>query len=564
MATVREVADAYVERAATLNPILATERGIVGHDRELTDYSPDGNEERARNDREALASVRAATPADDGERPARRLLIERLEAGLALADSGELFRPLRVLGSPIAAVRQVFDVMPRESIEDWETIAVRLERVPTALGTIRVLLEEGRSRGLLASRRQALGVARQAATWAGGGGTAPFFGRLLAEYDDSGFGGGLTSRLAAAAAGATEAYGATARYLREEYSPDAPERDAVGPERYGLFARQSLGADVDLAEAYQWGWEELYRLEDEMAAVGDGIVRGATVSEVIEILENDPARAIEGEDALRAWLQDLMDRTIDELDGVHFDIAAPIKRVEAMIAPPGGTAAMYYTGPSEDFSRPGRTWYPTLGKTVFPRWGEVSVCYHEGVPGHHLQIAQVRYRSDRLNRFQRMISLPGHSEGWALYAERLMDELGYFEDPEYRLGYLRAQVTRAVRVVVDLGMHLELPIPATERFHPGERWTPELGHAFVDSRSCFPKDFMASEIDRYLGSPGQAISYKLGERAWLRARDAATARAGAAFDLKSFHAAALDLGPLGLDQLEAELSAIQTGQASTG
>jgi uncharacterized protein (DUF885 family) len=547
-----------------LNPILATERGIVGHDRELTDYSPEGNEERARNDRETLATVRAATPAGDGERTAQRLLIERLEAGLALVDSGELFRPVRVLGSPIAAVRQVFDVMPRQSAEDWETIAVRLERVPEALDTIRVLLEEGRSRGLLASRRQTLGVARQAATWAGDGGATPFFGRLLAEYEDSGIGGGLTSRLAAAAAGGTEAYGAMARYLREEYSPDAAERDAVGPERYGLFARQSLGADVDLAEAYQWGWEELYRLEAEMAAVADGIVDGATVPEVIETLEGDPARAIHGEDALRAWLQDLMDRTIDELDGVHFDIAPPIKRVEAMIAPPGGTAAMYYTGPSEDFSRPGRTWYPTLGKTVFPRWGEVSVCYHEGVPGHHLQIAQVRYRSDRLNRFQRMVSLPGHSEGWALYAERLMDELGYFEDREYRLGYLRAQVMRAVRVVVDLGMHLELPIPATEHFRSGESWTPELGHAFVDSRSCFPKDFMASEIDRYLGSPAQAISYKLGERAWLRARDAAKVHAGAAFDLKSFHAAALDLGPLGLDQLEAELSAIQTVQAEAG
>ena len=200
-----------------------------------------------------------------------------------------------------------------------------------------------------------------------------------------------------------------------------------------------------------------------------------------------------------------------------------------MIAPPGGAAAMYYTGPSEDFSRPGRTWYPTLGKTRFPLWGEVSICYHEGVPGHHLQIAQVRYLADSLSRFQRTLAgTSGHAEGWALYAERLMGELGYLDDPAYELGMLRAQAMRAVRVVVDIGMHLELAIPADERYHPGETWTPELALPFVIERSrSSPPTSWRSEVDRYLGLPGQAISYKVGERVWLGARDAARARAGA-------------------------------------
>ena len=174
-----------------------------------------------------------------------------------------------------------------------------------------------------------------------------------------------------------------------------------------------------------------------------------------------------------------------------------------MIAAPGGAAAMYYTGPSEDFSRPGRTWYPTLGRTRFPLWGEVSICYHEGVPGHHLQVAQVRYLADQLNRYQRTLGwVSGHGEGWALYAERLMGELGYLDDPDYELGMLRAQAMRAVRVVVDIGMHLELPIPDRERYHPGETWTPELALPFVIERSMFPEDFMRSEVDRYLGLPG--------------------------------------------------------------
>jgi len=231
-----------------------------------------------------------------------------------------------------------------------------------------------------------------------------------------------------------------------------------------------------------------------------------------------------------------------------------VKAVEAMIAPPGGAAAMYYTGPSEDFSRPGRTWYPTLGKTAFPLWGEVSICYHEGVPGHHLQIAQVRYLADTLTRFQRVLAgSSGHAEGWALYAERLMGELGYLDDPAYELGMLRAQAMRAVRVVVDIGLHLQLRIPSDERYLPGETWTPEIALPFVIERSHFPADFMASEVDRYLGWPGQAISYKVGERVWLAARDAVKAREGAAFDLKEFHRRALDLGPMGLAQLQREL-----------
>ncbi len=314
--------------------------------------------------------------------------------------------------------------------------------------------------------------------------------------------------------------------------------------------------ELDLAEAYAWGWDELHRIERAMGEVAERILPGESLDAVIDHLETDPNRAIDGVDEFRQWLQNLLDTTIAELDGVHFDIPDPVKRVEAMIAPPGGAAAMYYSGPSEDFSRPGRTWYPTLGKTRFPLWGEVSICYHEGVPGHHLQIAQVRYLAGELSRFQRTLAgWSGHAEGWALYAERLMGELGYLDDPAYELGMLRAQALRAMRVVVDIGLHLELSIPADERYHPGETWTPELALPFAMERSGrMPEDFMRSEVDRYLGWPGQAISYKIGERVWLAAREAARQQAGDAFDLKSFHARALNLGPMGLAQLRRELA----------
>jgi uncharacterized protein (DUF885 family) len=234
--------------------------------------------------------------------------------------------------------------------------------------------------------------------------------------------------------------------------------------------------------------------------------------------------------------------------------------VEARIAPPGAAAAPYYTRPSLDFSRPGRTWLPTLGRTRFPVHDLVSTWYHEGVPGHHLQLGTWAFRAGQLSRFQVSLgSVSATTEGWALYAERLVDELGYLDDPGVRLGYLDNQRMRAVRVIVDLGMHLSRSIPTDQPFHPGERWDAELGREFFGARSGSPAAFVDSEIVRYLGWPGQAISYKLGERAWLAGRASAKARAqreGRVFDLRAWHTAALGLGSLGLGDLERELAAL--------
>lgn len=551
-----ELSEHYVERFAALHPLGATMRGITGHDDQMTDYSPAGIEERTAADRTTLARLRALTPTTGRDRVAVGVMVEQLERNVDLAEAGEQFRALNVIASPVQHIRAVFDLMPTNTVADWEAIAARLALVPQGLDGYRETLQEGVAQGIVAAQRQAAACARQADAWGGAAGTPGFFASLVEQFDASGVHEpGLRNHVADGATRAAQAYATFGRFLVSEYLPNASPADAVGADRYRLWARAWNGIDLDLHDTYAWGWSELHRIEHSMQTVGERILPGASVPAVIDHLERDPSRSIEGEDAFCGWLQDLLDQTIDELDGTHFDIPDPVKQVEAMIAPPGGAAAMYYTGPSEDFSRPGRTWYPTLGRSVFPLWGEVSICYHEGVPGHHLQIAQVRYLAGTLTRYQRTLAgSSGHAEGWALYAERLMGELGYLDDPAYELGMLRAQAMRAVRVIVDIGLHLELPIPANERYNPGEVWTPELALPFVIERSYFPEDFMASEVDRYLGWPGQAISYKVGEREWLAARADVTAREGADFDLKAFHARALDLGPMGLGQLRRELS----------
>ncbi len=199
-------------------------------------------------------------------------------------------------------------------------------------------------------------------------------------------------------------------------------------------------------------------MTEEQEAIAREIKPGASVLEAIEALDADPARKLEGTKALQEWMQQLSDKAVAELSATHFDIPDPIKRLECMIAPTqeGG---IYYTSPSDDFSRPGRMWWSVPeGVTTFNTWRETTTVYHEGVPGHHLQLGQAVYNRAKLNTYRRQLAgTSGHAEGWALYAERLMEQLGYLDDPGDRLGMLDGQRMRAARVVLDIGVHLNKP-----------------------------------------------------------------------------------------------------------
>lgn len=560
MTAIYEIAHQFIEDLADADPVGATLMGVPGRDHLLTDYDPQGYERLAdlrRKYRHLLTSVR---PEHDRDRIARDGMLEYLELRDALHDAREHYY-LSGFRNPATTMRMVFDLMPRESTEDWATIAQRMAAYPSAVEKYRALLEHALERGIRSPRRQISEAIRQLRVYGGATGTAYFV--TLASAAPATLPVSLKDELARAAEGASQAMLDFADYLAGSAMEAATERDGVGEDRYQLSSRAFNGIELDLRETYEWGWEELDRIEREMISTCDRILPGASIAETRELLESDPARAIEGVDNFRRWMQELQDRTIAELDGRHFDIPAPVRRIEAMIAPPGGALAMYYTSPSEDFSRPGRTWYPTGGKTRFPLWGEVSIAYHEGVPGHHLERANAKFLSGKLSRFQRLLGgTSGYVEGWALYAERLMAELGYLNIPDYYLGMLRAQALRAVRVIVDIGMHLELDIPVGQPFHPGERWTAELGQEFCNERSQFPAEFMESEVVRYLGMPGQAISYKVGERCWLLAREHAQRRLGPAFDLKAWHQAALNLGPMGLAQMLREVARLTGGPSA--
>lgn len=551
----RQVADTYVDALIALDPITGTYLGVKESAGLLPDFSPAGQEAVADLARRTLALLDEAERrpgADtDAERRCGRLLRERLTAELAVHEADEGLCTVSNMRSPAHSVRMVFTVMPTETEEDWEAVAQRLRAVPAALEGYRASLALGLERKLLGGPRPTATFIDQLTEWSGSDAEGRgWFEEFAAEGPES-----LRTELAAAARVATEAIASLRDWMREVYAPAvAGAPDTVGRERYQRWSRYFNGTDLDLDQAYAYGWSEYHRLLGEMRVEAERILPGSGPWEALAHLDVHGTH-IEGVEEVRVWLQSLMDEAIEALDGTHFELAERVRKVESHIAPPGGAAAPYYTGPSEDFSRPGRTWLPVDGQTRFPVYDLVSTWYHEGVPGHHLQIAQWVHVADRLSRYQATIGgVSANAEGWALYAERLMDELGFLPDAERRLGYLDGQMMRACRVIVDIGMHLRLEIPADSPFHPGERWTPELAEEFFQQHCSRPPAFVASEMTRYLSMPGQAIGYKLGERAWLLGRANARAAHGDAFDAKAWHMAALSQGPLGLDDLVDEIS----------
>ncbi|MDF8263001.1 DUF885 domain-containing protein [Luteipulveratus flavus] len=544
------IADRYHEAALALSPIGQTYLGIPGHETELDDFSPAGHEAHATLRAGVLRDLDAAEPVDDVDRVTISAMRDRLglaqethEAGIDIAD-------LNVIASPLQEMRDVLDLMPTDTDEHWSHIAGRLRAMPAALDQWFESLHAGAERGIVSARRQVEACIQQTVDHTAGDG---YFATLVsgARVDGNDLDESVRADLEAAAGEASAAYRAAGERLRDELLAKAPESDGCGREIYPLHSRRFLGAAVDLEETYAWGQEELARITEEMQRVAEQIKPGASVKEAMQALDADPAYQLHGTDALKAWMQEKADEAIAELGGTHFDIPVPVQTIECMIAPTQ-SGGIYYTGPSEDFSRPGRMWWSVpKGVEQFGTWRELTTVYHEGVPGHHLQVAQTMYRSELLNSWRRMDAwTSGHGEGWALYAERLMDELGYLDDPGSRLGMLDGQSLRAARVVLDIGVHCGFEAPAEVG---GGSWTYDKAWQFLNAHADMAEGFLRFELDRYLGWPGQAPSYKIGERLWMQLRQELQQREGDAFDLKAFHRRALDIGGVGLDTLREAL-----------
>jgi uncharacterized protein (DUF885 family) len=532
------VAERYLETFAALDPCAATEAGITGHDDDITDYSPDGVAARVDAARSALRELDGTAATDEVDAVTVAAMRERLGTQVEMHDAGFDVGELNVIDSPLQTMRDVFDLMDTETEDDWAMINRRLSRLPERAAGYAESLRAAAVTGHAPALRQVNRAIDQAAQ----------IQRLFIEMvtDAAPANHTLRNELHRSATAAAAAYHDLAAVLRDDVAPQARQQDAFGRDAYRLLSRQFLGTEVDLDETYQWGLAQLESIVAEQESIAYLLYPGSSVAQALGRLNDEPRYLVHGTDALQAWMQELSDRAVETLADTHFDIAEPLRRLECRIAPTQ-TGGIYYTGPSEDFSRPGRMWWSVPpGTDTFHTWQETTTVFHEGVPGHHLQIGRAVVLADQLNRWRRLgCWVSGHGEGWALYAERLMAELGWLDDAGNRMGMLDAQRFRAARVVIDIGVHCGFTAP------DGGVWDADRAWAFLQSHSAMAEDNLRFELDRYLGWPGQAPSYAIGQRIWQQLRDEMATRGVA---LKEFHSRALDLGGLPLDVLRSALT----------
>lgn len=538
------IAERWVDTLCALDPDYGVYLGRAAGLEHYGDLSPEGHAAKAEVVAHTLSEVRGAMPRDDVDRVTQADMIRDLELQLEIHESGWFRRDLNVIASPAQGIRDILDLLPMSTVDDWRLVATRFADVPRALAGYTQTLRSGITTADMPARRQIAEAIVQARRNAGPDG---FFDSLstTAEPEESTMPESLRADLVRGATAARDAYLAFATFLETELAPASHDTDAVGRDVYALHSRYFVGATVDLDETYEWGLDELRRMIDEQEDIAREIVPGGGIAAAVAALDQDPARKIHGTDALRAWMQNLTDVAVRELGHSHFDITTDMRKIECMIAPTkdGG---IYYTSPSDDFSRPGRMWWSVPeGVTEFDTWREATTVYHEGVPGHHLQIAQAVANSAELNTWRRQLAgSSGHAEGWALYAERLMEELGYLSDAGDRFGMLDAQRMRAARVVLDIGIHLGKPRPDGHGI-----WDAAYAFDFMRGNVLMEDEFVRFEVNRYLGWPGQAPSYKIGQRMWETLRAESAAQAGDDFNVMAWHKRALNIGGVGLDTL---------------
>lgn len=541
-----------VDDLVSIRPEVGTHLGLSGEDHRWGDTSPAGFEAVHEFWKSVQAAAAACSSATRSEEVAKAVLLAEAAQQIQVIGAGLHFLDLNNIASPWQSIRDIFDQMPDDTVLAWENIIARMKTIDAPLDGYRSCLATGLTNGTLAAQRQGTVAIEQGRTAAGPeSGFNSLIGRLeeasttsseIADAD-------LAPALSAAIDNAKRHIASMTDWLETDYLPHAPVADAVGRDRYIRSAEQFLGTTIDPDELYAWGWSEIRRLGERLDLLAAKIDSEVSATDVVKMLHNDPERAAHGVDEFVALMQARQEQALADLDGSHFEVPEPIHTIEVKTAPPGGALAPYYSPPSEDFSRPGRVWYPVGDRTIFPLFEEITTAYHEGFPGHHLQVGWQNAMSEELSRFHRLLTwYPGSGEGWALYAETLMGELGYLELPDYEIGLVASQLLRSCRIVIDIGMHCELTIPDDQPFHPGETWSYENAVEMLETIAFTATPMAESEIVRYFGWPGQAISYKVGERAILGLREEFRGRPD--FDQKAFHANVLSVGSVGLDLLE--------------
>ncbi|HEX6086498.1 MAG TPA: DUF885 domain-containing protein [Thermoanaerobaculia bacterium] len=543
----RKLLDEQWEYTLRTSPELASILGDRRYNDEVSDLSERANREEEEMTRRFLARFEAVDTRafSEQERLNRDLMVKNLRNSLGWAKLKTWQAPVSQMGGIHLGSAQLPSLLPFATVKDYDDYLVRMSKFPKSIDDTIANMRKGMAAKQMPPKFLLEKVAQQAGDIADDDPEQSPFAQPLQKMPDS-FAAEEKARIRAAVverirASILPAYAKFAAFVRDEYAPRGRTDVGVwalpdGKERYAFLARNSTTTDLTPDEIHQIGLREVARIEGEMLAIaktlGFNDLKSFNAS-----LENNPRVAVSsGEQILEAYrkytkqMYEKLPQLFGRLPKANMEVVATPAFREAQ-----ASSAEYNTG-SPDGSRPGRVYVNTYQATTRKTLSQESTAYHEGVPGHHMQLSIQQELTD-LPPFRQQGGDTAFVEGWALYSERLGKEVGFYQDPYNDYGRLNDEQLRAIRLVVDTGLH-------------SKRWTREQVVQYFRDHSAIDEVEIQSETDRYIVWPGQALAYKIGQLKILELRDRAQKALGPKFDIRAFHDEVLGAGSLPLNLLE--------------
>jgi uncharacterized protein (DUF885 family) len=553
---VDQLAERYWQAVLEADPLQATVIGERGHDHRLPDLSPAGVADLIRRFEEVLAAAVSTVP--DPSDPEQALTLSALrhsaEASLATLRADVHSYTVDASWGMQSEIFSAASYQPLRDPHDGRAMVERWRAISTTIDQMIDALRRGTAEGRTPIRTSVERVIGQlndvlAAPDADGPLLAPLGERPVSGWSDGDwhhFAADLRGVVAGSARPALERF---LSYLVEESLPAAraPDRAGIGHLPGGTAIYRSLAAadtttQLEPEEIHAIGLREVERIDAETAELGARVLDAPTLAATQAALRGDPALHFQSGDQIEEVARQSLARA--QAATPHWFGRLPRTPCEVTRMLPHEeqhSTIAYYREPAADGTRPGRYLINTWQPETRPRYEAEALAFHEAVPGHHLQVALAQELT-ALSAFRRHGNLTAYVEGWGLYTERLADEMGLYSGDLDRLGMLSFDAWRACRLVVDTGLH-------------ALGWSRDAAVQFMVDHSALARNNIVNEVDRYLGRPGQALAYKIGQLAIIRLRSETEARLGPAFDIRSFHDAVLGHGPLPLSTLAESVAA---------
>jgi uncharacterized protein (DUF885 family) len=541
------------------SPESATALGDNRYNERLSDYSAEFHRKELEESRNFLARFEALPAAglSEQDRLSRELMIRNLREQIEGAEFKAWEMSVSQNGGPQIELPDLITITPFNTTKDYENYISRLKQIPRVFEQVRANLKQGMKDGLMPPRFLVEKVAPQAEDVAGKTGeNSPFFDPL--QKFPSGISSADQDRLRKDALSAINsqiipAYKRFADFMRKDYAPHGRREPGIwalpnGEKRYRFAVRRMTTTDLTPDQIHEIGLKELHQTEAEMLAVAKKFGFNDLASFNEHIKEDRKLYATSGQQLL-----DLYAKYVREMEPrlpQYFGHLPRAKLVAIPMAPVREKNAVPadYTPGTADGSRPGHINVNEYDPEHRLLLNVEAIAYHEGIPGHHLQISLAQELTG-LPEFRKHAGYTAFVEGWALYSERLAHEMGCYPDPYSDYGRLENEMWRDIRLVIDTGVH-------------AKHWSRDQMVEYFHKYTAMDEPNIQTEVDRYIAWPGQALAYKLGQLEILKLRDEARQKLGAKFDIRNFHDEVLGNGALPLNVLEEQVENWISSEAS--